>query len=113
MPYNFKKLLKGENYAGHLNFSAPELIAPVRQGQRQQPIELTEKVDVWALGCCLFYLMTKKDPFHGKTPQVIKENILALEVGDDSLPPIIKEVINACLVYEHASRPSATQIIQY
>ena len=27
LPYNFKKLLKGENFAGHLTFSAPELLA--------------------------------------------------------------------------------------
>jgi serine/threonine protein kinase len=26
MPYNFKKLLKNENFSGHLNYSAPEIL---------------------------------------------------------------------------------------
>ena len=26
----------------------------------------TKKVDVWSFGCCLFYLMTKKDPIENK-----------------------------------------------
>jgi serine/threonine protein kinase len=26
LPYNFKKLLKRENFSGHINYSAPELI---------------------------------------------------------------------------------------
>jgi hypothetical protein len=26
MPFNFKKLLKRDNFSGHVNYSAPELI---------------------------------------------------------------------------------------
>ena len=36
---------------------------------------LSEKVDVWSLGCCLYYLSTKRDPFNGKDPHHIKINI--------------------------------------
>jgi len=64
MPYNYKKLLKKENFCGHVNYSAPELILEKR--------EFTSKVDVWSLGCCLYYLCTKKDPFEGRSPQEIK-----------------------------------------
>ena len=38
MPYNFKKLLKKENFCGHVNYSAPELI--------QEHVEFTAKVDI-------------------------------------------------------------------
>jgi serine/threonine protein kinase len=43
MPYNYKKLLKKENFSGHINYSAPELIL-------EDP-SFDEKVDIWSLGC--------------------------------------------------------------
>lgn len=70
LPYNFKKLLKRDNFSGHINYSAPELIMEKNQ--------FTSKVDVWALGCCLYYLIMKKDPFDAKEPYLIKQNILNL-----------------------------------
>lgn len=60
LPYNFKKLLKRENFSGHINYSAPELIL-------EKPI-FNDKVDVWSLGCCLYYMIMKRDPFDGKDP---------------------------------------------
>jgi serine/threonine protein kinase len=24
----------------------------------------SEKIDIWALGCCLYFLSSKEDPFH-------------------------------------------------
>ena len=60
MPYNYKKLLKKDNFCGHVNYSAPELI--------QEKVNFTSKVDIWSLGCCLYYLCTKKDPFEGRSP---------------------------------------------
>ena len=56
MPYNFKKLLKNKSFCGHLNYSPPEML-------NDQSENLTEKVDIWALGCCLYNLSSKKDPF--------------------------------------------------
>jgi serine/threonine protein kinase len=67
-PYNFKKLLKRDDFSGHINYSAPELIL--------EKTELTNKVDLWALGCVLFYLLHKKDPFDGRDPSEIKKNII-------------------------------------
>jgi len=69
MPYNFKKLLKNESFSGHLNYSAPEIL---EHGQENY---LTQKVDVWSLGCCLYYLVTKRDPYDGSNPSEIKRNI--------------------------------------
>lgn len=60
MPYNYKKLLKKDNFSGHVNYSAPELIL--------EKVKFTSKVDIWSLGCCLYYLCTKKDPFEGRSP---------------------------------------------
>lgn len=68
MPYNFKKLLKRDDFSGHINYSAPELIL--------EKIEFTSKVDIWALGCTLYFIIHKKDPFDGKDPNEIKKKIL-------------------------------------
>lgn len=33
-------------------------------------------MDIWALGCTLYYIIHKKDPFDGKDPAEIKKKIL-------------------------------------
>ena len=68
MPFNFKKLLKRDNFSGHVNYSAPELI--------QEKDYFSNKVDVWSFGCCIYYFYTKKDPFEGKQTHETKKNIL-------------------------------------
>ena len=70
MPFNFKKLLKRDNFSGHVNYSCPELIL-------EKDI-FSNKVDVWSLGCCIYYLYQKKDPFEGKNTNETKKNILNL-----------------------------------
>jgi len=59
MPFNFRKLLKKDNFSGHVNYSSPELI--------YENQFFSEKVDVWSFGCCLYYMINKRDPFDGKT----------------------------------------------
>lgn len=41
-----------------------------------EKIEFTNKVDIWALGCSLYFMIHKKDPFDGKDPNEIKRKIL-------------------------------------
>ena len=64
LPYNFKKLLRRSDFSGHVNYSAPELIL--------EKNSFSEKIDIWALGCCIYFIFNKCDPFDGKDPQVIK-----------------------------------------
>ena len=68
LPYNFKKLLRRSDFSGHVNYSAPELIL--------EKSSFSDKIDIWALGCCIYYIFNKSDPFEGKDPQVIKQKIL-------------------------------------
>lgn len=68
LPYNFKKLTKQRNYCGHINYSAPEFIMKKKN--------FCEKVDTWNLGCLLYYLITKRDPFIGKSVIETKKTIL-------------------------------------
>ena len=106
MPYNYKKLLKKENFSGHINYSAPELIL--------EDTGFDDKVDIWSLGCCLYYLYTKNDPFEGKTPAIIKKNILneSIMKGKTGIDPIIRDLLNACLVVNPDDRPNATKLLK-
>jgi serine/threonine protein kinase len=72
LPYNFKKLLKRDDFSGHINYSAPELIL--------EKVEFTNKVDIWALGCALYFIIHKKDPFDGRDPVEIKKKILSFKL---------------------------------
>ena len=90
LPYNFKKLLKNEHFSGHINYSAPEFM----QEQPDDVPALTSKVDTWSLGCCLFYLATKTDPFAGKNITEIKQKILVAEIFNTYQPaPVLHHVV--------------------
>ena len=103
LPYNFKKLLKRDDFSGHINYSAPELILE-RPG-------FSSKVDIWALGCCLFYILHKKDPFDGKDPIDVKQRILDFNI--EKIPQLnentpTKYLLQACFNYEDSLRPSCS-----
>ena len=63
LPYNFKKLMKRGDFSGHVNYTAPELILEK---------SFTSKVDIWALGCSIFFILYKNDLFDGKQPAEVK-----------------------------------------
>lgn len=106
LPYNFKKLLKRDNFSGHINYSAPELIL--------EKAIFNQKVDVWSLGCCLYYLVIKKDPFDGPDPNEIKRNILSLTLDVTQymmIPVILKPILEACFIVDENIRPTTTQLM--
>ena len=78
MPYSFKKLIRDRAYTGHQNFTAPELIKSKRVAK------VTPAVDVWAMGCCFYALVTKADPFSysdiKNDSATIKKNIMASNI---------------------------------
>lgn len=107
MPYNFKKLLKKENFSGHINYSAPELI--------MEQMNFSDKVDIWSLGCCLYFLIVKKDPFEGKDPKTIKDNILKCNIDYKRTQhePVLTNIIKVCLEIQEDKRPHAFELINY
>jgi serine/threonine protein kinase len=107
MPYNYKKLLKKDNFCGHVNYSAPELI--------QERQTFSAKVDIWSLGCCLYYLCTKKDPFEGRNPQEIKQNIMVerLERYPSKFDLILKNLIHKCLEKDESKRLNAREMLEF
>jgi serine/threonine protein kinase len=109
LPYNFKKLIRNPHFSGHLNYSAPELLFDKN--------EVTTKADTWSLGCCLYYLVTKKDPFYGATVSLTKENILNLEIdSSDELRKhhkIFAKLIYKCLTVNQSKRLTSTELLQF
>ena len=76
MPYNFKKLLKNDTFCGHINYCPPELLDDDKSC-------FSEKTDIWGLGCTLYYLHRKKDPFEGSNVEEIKMNIQCLKIDEN------------------------------
>lgn len=72
LPYNFKKIIKSPNYSGHVSYSAPELISETHK--------INFNSDTWSLGCCLYYLVTKQDPFQARTVEETKAMIMSLRL---------------------------------
>ena len=111
MPYNYKKLLKNDNFCVHLNYSPPEALVDGCE-------EITEKVDIWALGCCLYFMIYKRDPFESSNSETIKQNIRTMlldEVSNTEKPmtdKLLDALIKICLQTNVSERPSALQLIQ-
>lgn len=114
LPYNFKKLLKRDDFSGHINYSAPELIL--------EKSDFTDKVDIWSLGCCLFYMIYKRDPFDGRDPEAVKRNILNFNLqemqaksktlADEVCDPMVfTPLMQACFNFEDTLRPSCLQLL--
>ena len=70
----------------------------------------TQKVDVWSLGCCLYYLVVKKDPFDGPDPNEIKRNILSLSLDVSQysmIPALLRPILEACFIIDESIRPTS------
>lgn len=85
---------------------------------------MSNKIDIWSLGCCLYYLSTKRDPFDGPHPGDIKKNIrngnldrYESDIGRDDKGQfrhhIIEQLLRKCLTIDPHQRPSATLMIEY
>lgn len=109
LPYNFKKLMKNYNYSGHVSYSAPELIF---EGHK-----FGINSDTWSLGCCLYYLVTKQDPFQGRSIQETKQNIFNLRIDQkNSLQfhnKIFTSLIMKCFEMDPNVRLTPRQLLQF
>jgi len=55
-------------------------------------------------------MIVKKDPFDGKDPKEIKQNILTLEIESEYfsvIPQIFKPILEACFSKDENLRPTA------
>ena len=109
LPYNFKKLLKNPNYSGHVSYSAPELISEEKG--------FSFNTDTWSLGCVLYYLVTKQDPFQADSIDQTKRNILELKLDESNIlkfhNEILQRLIYQCLERNPEMRMTCEQILAF
>jgi|SRR5579859_984307 len=93
-------------------YRAPELF-DVKTGST-----ISEKVDVWSLGCTLFALLYGHSPFEPPTESSLVGDSIALAVtqGQFKFPESnyvdwgAKEVVKRCLVVDPEARPSVKEV---
>jgi serine/threonine kinase 16 len=97
-----------------MSYRAPELF-DVKTGST-----LTEKVDVWSLGCTLFALLYGYSPFEPPTEGLVGDSVaLAVTQGRFKFPAggetygEAREVVKRCLVVEPEERPSVREVREY
>lgn len=75
----------------------------------------TEKSETWSLGCCLYYLVTKMDPFEGQSVKETKLNIQNLKLNRPKEPidPVVNSIIMKCLERDPAKRVDVKGLIRY
>jgi serine/threonine kinase 16 len=82
---------------------------------------LSEKVDIWAMGCTLFALLYGYSPFEPPSDQLVGDSIaLAVTQGSYKFPTTggqggylewgAKEVVRRCLVVDPEARPTVREV---
>ena len=67
--------------------------------------------DIFSLGCVLAYAATGQPPFAGENPASILFRIVTAEPDLSMIPPGLRQVIDACLQKNPASRPEPGRLI--
>lgn len=93
-----------QDYAGSPLYMPPEVFS-------QQPHN--EKVDVWGLGVCLYYMVTESFPFPADNYQDLEEKILFEDVSFPKhilLPDSLKDLIRLMLTKDPYKRPPLKEL---
>ena len=87
-----KNLANDQDILSQLNYFAPEFI---------EFFEESPAMDFWALGCIIYFMLTGKEPFEGRTRQDVVRNILNNELrkfdDDINLSDEGKDIIDKLL----------------
>merc|ERR1711964_258446 len=81
-------------------FIAPEVIRKDKH---------TTATDIWSMGVVFYNMLTGKIPFRAKDKYALLHKIASLQLEvdyPDNFPPIFKEIIDECLQFDPADRPS-------
>jgi tRNA A-37 threonylcarbamoyl transferase component Bud32 len=84
-------------------FGTPEYIAP----EQARGAPLTPAVDLYALGCVFFEMLTGRLPFKGSTPELVVQHIRATPPKPSSLVPELPPLVDEILLRLLAKDPSA------
>lgn len=91
---------------GETSGGTPDWMAP----EQWEAQKLTDRVDIWALAIVIAQLLTGRHPLGGSAERrKTTERAVVPELATHDLPAGIAELITRSLVFEPASRPSATE----
>ena len=98
-------LPEASTYVGAPRYLAPELLQ-----QDFFPGVIAPPLDIWALGCCVYYLASGKEIClreDGSFPKPLEDMLLAIPARFGTP---LKDIIRSCLSLHPEERPSARQI---
>lgn len=94
--------------AGSWRYMAPEAY--------DATLPLTEKVDVWALGCVISEVFSRALPYADcNNAQQVAARVLVQRAPPqvaDCVPAEVARLIRSCYAWEAESRPSATEVLR-
>ena len=101
--------------AGHLAgtpaYMAPELARPPRDGV------IDHRVDIYALGCLAYYLLSGREVFTGASPmevvaaQVVETPLPIAQIARTAVPDGLAAVVMECLAKDPARRPASARAL--
>jgi serine/threonine protein kinase len=93
---------------------SPHYLSPE---QLQNPSEIDQRSDVWAVGLLMYELLAGRSPFQGMNAahtclKITRGPMPSIEEARPGLPPRLCEIIQQCLAVDPAGRPqSADELI--
>ena len=82
-------------------FGSPEYLSPE---QARSARDVDERTDIWALGVCLYEMLSARAPFGGKTLAEVYTKILREPPPPLAAPPLLVAVVMKCLEKDRANR---------
>lgn len=102
-----KGLSKDKAFEGTLAYSSPETI---------ENIEVSDKADIWSLGCVVYELLESKQAFQSSNPLTLAKMI---SNGEYNIPEFnskksekLVHLIIQCLTIDSKARPNITQLLK-
>lgn len=88
------------NFVGTAQYMAPECV--------HNKSQITQKADVWSLGCILYHLLTGLLPFRGASDYLIFRRSVEARYNKDVqvIPALARDLINRCLQVDPDQRPT-------
>jgi len=111
--FGLTEIMEGTHISKKNNGGSPRYMAPELFDKKSK---ITEKIDVWAMGCIFGEIFGGKIPYKGVVdlPDLTR-NILVFRKlpeipSNENCPPAAQKVIADCLTYEGELRPSSRDI---
>lgn len=99
--------------AGSVGWHAPEIFHLLHDYSNEKNQRLTKKVDIFSLGCVIYYVLTGgKHPFGEQTHREanIMDGKFSLKDLDRKYPPYVKNLIKDMIAYNSEDRLSIEQV---